>query len=162
MTNVDQGSAITQRILGQLTDDVRKTFTPAQIAALQAALTTYQNSRHPIDMRCSIPLPGQTIYLVFVAGVSRRSRQRARAIRHGILGRAALLAGVLIGCGLVLGLVRLRWFYLPPAYKQPLVEPAETFYPTVVPYKQTRRECELSGRRWQNHQCIDEKHDPSF
>ncbi len=59
--------------------DVAATFTDEQLDALDGALTP---SRHPVDIRLSLPFPSGRRYVVLLAGRERRPRARLAAYRR--------------------------------------------------------------------------------
>ncbi|MCZ6494633.1 MAG: hypothetical protein O6924_00470 [Alphaproteobacteria bacterium] len=61
--------------LDRIPQDIRETFTDRQIAAVNQA---FKRTRHGIDIRVSLPLPGGRRYLVLLMGKERRSRERRR------------------------------------------------------------------------------------
>jgi len=65
--------------MGRLPDELRRTFTEAQIAALNAALA--EDTRHPVDIRMSLPLPHRRAYMVVLGGPEKRPSERLEAER---------------------------------------------------------------------------------
>ena len=63
------------RMLQRIRQDVRSTFTLAQIQAIEAALVP---RTHICDVRFSLPFLGRGAYLVLMAGPNRRSQLRSR------------------------------------------------------------------------------------
>ncbi len=61
--------------LDRIPQDIRETFTDQQIAAVNQA---FKRTRHGIDIRVSLPLPGGRRYLVLLMGKERRSQKRRR------------------------------------------------------------------------------------
>lgn len=72
-----------QRFLHRLPSPMARRLTPDELAAYSKALTP-QRSPHWIDFRASVPLLGPGIYIAFMMGRERRTRERLR--REGQLG----------------------------------------------------------------------------
>jgi hypothetical protein len=61
----------------KLPESVRNSLSPEQAVAIREAAQVASPRRHPIDVRLSVPLPGQSrIYLVLLAGRELRSGAR--------------------------------------------------------------------------------------
>ncbi|MGB0681373.1 MAG: hypothetical protein ACPGOV_01625 [Magnetovibrionaceae bacterium] len=69
-------------LLARLDPEVRKSLTPEQTAALEAASGTTDWSNHDLDIRLSVPTPGGGRYLTLVGGRERRPRERRRNERN--------------------------------------------------------------------------------
>lgn len=67
-----------QRFLMNVPPEVASTFTDAQLAAIKRALDSSW-SRHPVEIRRSIPFFGRRYFIVVLGGVERRSDERIRA-----------------------------------------------------------------------------------
>ena len=83
------------RLLGDLPDDVRRSFSDRQLTELARAADS-QSQRHLIDYRVSVPLPfGRRYYVALLVG--RERRNQARLVREGQarIGRIAILYAVL-------------------------------------------------------------------
>jgi hypothetical protein len=78
------------------------------------------------------------------------------------LQMAMVGASGLLGGALVLGLVQVGKAKWHPFTQKDQSNPAAQVHPAIVPFKQTQAACEKSGRLWQNGQCFDHGHDPSF
>lgn len=103
----------TDHVVQNLPPDVRATFTPEQLAALQGALARVQKNaraRHLVDLRVGLPLYWASFYLVFLFGRDQRKQvcdllvdRRDRT--HHVLraGLVLVLLGVLfVGFAVVL------------------------------------------------------------
>lgn len=145
------------RLLLRMPKDIGVTFSTAQIKALEGALVPRD---HLVSLKLSLPFLGRGAYFVFAAGPDRRARYRNLQNRNPYVF-PAVCASTLLGATIVLGLLQLNGTPLL-AKPDPEFAPDEDFYPTVVPFKKTRQDCEESHRQWIDDQCIDTLHDPSF
>jgi hypothetical protein len=88
-----------KRFLARLPPSMVRRLTPEELAAYARALTP-QRSRHWIDFKTSVPLPGLGIYVALMVGRERRSRERLRQegqLRWGpYLAIAAVLAATVL------------------------------------------------------------------
>ena len=160
ITNIRQSfrySPNAYRLLQRMSTEVSVTFSAAQIQAIESALVP---RAHVIDMRLSLPFFGRGAYLVMAAGPNRRAHYRNLQNRHPLVV-PAVCASVAVGAAVIFGLVQLNGstLLLPP---DPVFSTGAAFYPTVVPFKKNRQECEQSARQWIDDQCIDTTHDPNF
>lgn len=160
-----QKHALIQRVLEQLPPEERYSFSERQIEALHRSALSFPKTNHIINVRWSIPFPGKGIYLVFFAGKERRSRKRL--IKDGdfqVLPRVILILVSLLGCATMFGLAYGQ--RILALSKQSSVYNADNssnvIYPTVVPFKYDREQCETSLREWKDGQCVDHEHDHTF
>ncbi|MBE9061410.1 hypothetical protein [cf. Phormidesmis sp. LEGE 11477] len=93
------------------------------------------------------------------AGFGRRSRDR-RSTKGNPLVVPTVLASIFVGSISIFGLVHLRSSRLLAGPSKFTDEAGP--YPTIVPFKETRGECERSGRQWKRNQCVDAIHDSTF
>ncbi len=145
-----------RRLLLRISPEVRATFTPAQIQAIEAALIPRS---HIIDLRVSLPFLGKNSYLAIAAGPNRRIRYRQLQKGNPLI-MPAVLASIFVSAVSIFGLVHLKSSKLLAKPDQFTIK--EGFHPTAVPFKTNRGECEESGRQWIADQCIDTTHDPVF
>ncbi|TVQ06264.1 MAG: hypothetical protein EA368_17480 [Leptolyngbya sp. DLM2.Bin27] len=144
-------------VLARMAPEVAATFSPAQREALQMALTP---RRHPVNIRLSLPLGLTRIYLVVLAGTEVRSpdRRRQDLVQHHLWTPLNMLvmAGTM-GAGILALLAMLQ---LAAVDISGLLNPDVA--PAGIPFKADRTSCEASGRTWQNDNCLDFGHDPTF
>ncbi|MEB3213133.1 MAG: hypothetical protein VKL39_17410 [Leptolyngbyaceae bacterium] len=158
MSKVLQKNPAFVRLCHQLPPETLATFNAEQLAALEEAIVqTWRN--HPFDVRLTLPLFRKKIYVVIVAGLERRSSTRIRQERnaHPIWKPVNLAVIALIATsavGLISGVLTIS------ALNQRFSDQAD--FPTSVPFKTSRQECEESGRTWSDGKCIDYEHDASF
>ncbi len=145
------------RMLQRMPTEVSTTFSAVQIQAIESALVPRS---HVIDLRLSLPWLGKGAYLVLAAGPNRRSHYKNLQNRN-LLVMPAVCASVVVGAAAIFGLVQLSGSNLL-ATPDPIFSTDTAFYPTVVPFKKNRQECEQSARQWIDDQCIDTIHDPTF
>ncbi len=63
-------------MLAHLPQAVRASLTPEQAEALEALADMRKASRHPVDLRLTLPIPCRPMFLTVVAGRERRSSAR--------------------------------------------------------------------------------------
>jgi hypothetical protein len=81
----------------KLPESVRNSLSAEQAVAIREAAQVASPRRHPIDVRLSVPIPGQSrIYLVLLAGRELRSGAR-REMEHRARPNDRLGQGILIG-----------------------------------------------------------------
>ncbi|MGB3300316.1 MAG: hypothetical protein WBA76_18795 [Phormidesmis sp.] len=145
------------RMLQRMPAEVSTTFSAAQIQAIESALIPRS---HVIDLRRSLPFLGKGAYLVLAAGPNRRAHYQNLQNRNPLV-MPAVCASVLVSAVAIFGLVQVNGSTLL-AEPDPIFSTDAAFYPTVVPFKKNRQECEQSNRQWKDNQCIDTVHDPTF
>ncbi len=137
--------------------EIASTFSPAQVQALQVALTP---RRHPVNIRLSLPLGITRLYLVVLAGTELRSTDRLRqeAARHPLWTPMNML--VMAGTTAFGILALLAMVQLTNTDLSRLFNPRSA--PAGIPFKADRSSCEASGRTWREGGCLDFGHDPTF
>ena len=79
---------------------VAASFTAEQRASIRTMFGGRGTTRHPVDVRASLPFGRRRYYLVFLMGRDRRRRFRGaaedRRVLRELLGTALLAAGVLL------------------------------------------------------------------
>ncbi len=146
------------QILTRMPQDISSTFTPVQIGAIEAALVP---RRRLINLYFSFPFCSKGAYFVFAAILNQRKARYYSCQNRNPFVAPAVISSVVLSALAILGLVQLRSSGLL-AETDPIFQVGETFYPTTVPFKKNRRECEESDRQWLDNQCIDHIHDPTF
>lgn len=134
MKSLSQSEPGFDRFFARIHPVVAATFTEAQVAALRQAHSSFQGKSHAIDIRFSMPLPLCRFYLVFLAGLDRRSTPRFVAQKHYSLwtiAHTALLTGIFILTlvGLFEILQGMSWLHLSPSSTSNPAESAEPFSP---------------------------------
>lgn len=149
-----------ERLMGQMPPNLARSFTDSQREALQSALANTIWQKHAVDIRLSIPLLIQRYYVVFVAGPEKRSeerRQQERGQRSVSIPRQMAMAAVVttLGIGALAMLMYLT-------QSQSDVVDQRSVSPAAIPFLGDRTTCEHSGRTWDNGECLDFDHDPTF
>ncbi|NJL88122.1 MAG: hypothetical protein HC886_22595 [Leptolyngbyaceae cyanobacterium SM1_1_3] len=152
----DQKNEFFEQFTERLPPHILASFSEAQLGAMREALKTRAWRQHSVDLRLSLPLLWKRFYVVLVAGPERRIPGRRTAPLLWTPGNLLVmflvsLAGVLI----LSGFLHLSSVSLAPLLKQDAA-------PVGIPFKRDRASCEKSGRIWQEDQCIDYEHDPTF
>ena len=79
---------------------MRESFTEEQLEAIKQALCTRSWGKHSVDLRGTVKFWHRRYYFVFLAG--RNYRQLSRLEQElSLLGKATVLAVILLACGLV-------------------------------------------------------------
>ncbi len=144
-------------LLARMAPEEAATFSPAQVQALQVALTP---RRHPVNIRLSLPLGITRVYLVLLAGTELRSPDRLRqaAAQHPLwtpMNMLVIAGTTAFGILALLAMVQLTNTDLSKVFN-PKAAPAG------IPFKADRSSCEASGRTWREGSCLDFGHDSTF
>ncbi|MDR6178427.1 MULTISPECIES: 3-phosphoshikimate 1-carboxyvinyltransferase [unclassified Pseudomonas] len=84
----------------RLPEELRESFTDEQLEALKLAFGTRSWGKHSVDLRGTVKFWHRRYYFVFLAG--RNYRQLSRLEQElSLLGKATVLAVILLACGLV-------------------------------------------------------------
>lgn len=84
----------------RLPEELRESFTEEQLEALKLAFGTRSWGKHSVDLRSTVKFWHRRYYFVFLAG--RNYRQLSRLEQElSLLGKATVLAVILLACGLV-------------------------------------------------------------
>ncbi|GAB4380510.1 MAG: hypothetical protein Kow00121_36910 [Elainellaceae cyanobacterium] len=148
-----------KQITNSIPPEIAATFTPQQLEGLQQACRQVAwRNQHAIDIRFSIPIPKQGVYVVFLAGRERRSPQRLRS-QQASYSRKILVE---IACSALLlsGIAAITVFKVILPMTQFVQETSA--HPTGIPWLQDETACQDTGRNWQNGECWDQEHDPNF
>ena len=86
--------AFITRFLARVPPDLRASFTPAQLTAIQRAFGMRYTMDHTLDVRRHVGLPWARYYLVLLWG--RDHRPRETAFPAPAVALAALVAGVVL------------------------------------------------------------------
>lgn len=164
MTPPARSPLLLDKLLSYLPPHIAASLDSQQLDALQQAFhqalqQQTRSRRHPVNLRLSVPFIGSRFYLVVLAGPERRSRERLASDRQlypiwtpgnllVILGATAAGAIALLA---LLGLSQLERTWVPPRVA-----------PAAIPFKADADACEHSGRSWEDGECIDFEHDPTF
>jgi len=89
------GEGQIRELLQRMPAAVARTFTQAQLAALETAVATRKWGRHPVDIRGSVPLGRHRYFFAMLAGRNRRdmsAQEKALDNAFALLFFAAFLA----------------------------------------------------------------------
>lgn len=144
-------------VLARMSPEMAATFSPAQVQALQAALTP---RHHSVNIRLSLPLGITRVYLVLLAGTEARpaTRRRQDAAQHPLWTPTNML--VMVGTTGMGILALLAMVQITHADLSTVFNPKAA--PAGIPFKTDRGSCEGSGRTWRDDTCLDFGHDPTF
>ena len=95
--------AFIARFLARVPPDLRASFTPTQLAAIQRAFCMRYTMEHTLDLRRHVRLPWARYYLVVLCGRDHRPAEHPH--RHAFLSHAAALAALAIGIALTAALL---------------------------------------------------------
>ena len=84
-----------QRFVRALPPDVRAALNARQLDAMAEALVP-QRSPHWVDVRTSLPFPGQRVYVTLLVGKERRSRARLKAEGQFGIWPTLVVAGLFV------------------------------------------------------------------
>ena len=92
----EPATGLAKRLLEALPSDIAEGLSEAQRGGVIEAANRLGKSRHPADIRISIPFFKRRYYLVFLAGEERRDKHRRLAERQryplGTVGNLLLLS----------------------------------------------------------------------
>jgi len=94
--------AFTARFLGRVPAELRASFTPDQLTAIQHAFGMRYTMDHALDIRRHVRLPWARYYLVLLCGRDFRPREPGR--RRFSLHHDAMLAALAAGIALIVSL----------------------------------------------------------
>ncbi|MEH2067784.1 MAG: hypothetical protein V7K47_06395 [Nostoc sp.] len=144
-----------EQFFAKIAPEVANTFTVEQLEAIKRSFGFRGWTRHPLDIRVSVPIPGLRFYVVLLAGSERRSKQRLRCEKglYHFWTPANIL--FLIGFLIILSTCSYTIFSsLTPIFP--------SYYPTSIPWIYDKSECEHTSRIWHDGKCWDSEHSPNF
>jgi hypothetical protein len=157
MDNFHQTDSLFERIFSHLPGQSIQTFTPAQRKAIQSAVSKLETTRHPIDIRFTVPLFGKGFYVVTLIGLERRSPKRLRTGNPSYIFKSLIYASLVVS---VVALVLVGFIWV---VKQVTTNPSsETSYPTAIPGIDNEAECKNTRRSWRENQCWDNEWSHKF
>ena len=148
-----------EQLLAQIDPKVANTFTVEQLEAIKIGLASRPKTRHSLDIRVSVPIPGLRFYLVLLGGLEHRSKVRLRSER-GLYpfwtpGNILFLLGFLI-------LLSICSYTIFSSGLFSLTPTSSSYYPTSIPWIDDKAECEHTDRIWNHGKCWDGEHSPNF
>ena len=148
-----------EQLLANIDPKVANTFTLEQLEAIKRSFASRAWTRHYLDIRVSVPIPGLRFYLVLLAGSERRSKVRLRSERglYPFWTPANIL--FLIGFLIILWICSYTIF---SSALSSLTPTSSSYYPTSIPWIDDKSECEHTGRIWNHGKCWDFEQSPNF
>lgn len=149
------------KLFNSIPPEIANSFTTAQLAALKQALSQNNWTRHPVDIRMSVPFPRPGFYLVFLAGRERRSPERRQAYRNA--NKLWTWNNSILIFSLVVTLMSSCFgavFCLEKFIS--VVSEKQAIYPTAIPWISDAGSCQKTGRTWENSKCLDFEHSSEF
>ncbi|MBD2214935.1 hypothetical protein H6G27_34595 [Nostoc linckia FACHB-104] len=148
-----------EQLFAEIDPEVANSFTLEQLAAIKRGFGSSAWTRHPLDIRVSVPIPGLRFYLVLLGGSERRSQKRLRYEKglypfwtiKNILFIIAILA--------ILSASSYTIFSFALSSR---ISKSKSYYPTSIPWISDQSECENTNRIWRDGKCWDYQHSPDF
>ncbi|MGH8002046.1 MAG: hypothetical protein ACREPR_22110, partial [Brasilonema sp.] len=134
-------------------------FTKEELKAIQKAFGSRTSTRHPLDLRVSVPIPGLRFYLVLLADPEGRLKQHLQSKKSVSSLWTPSNIMFLIGFFIILLTSGFTTFSFVLSL---LPSTSTSFYPTSIPWLYSKSECEHTGRIWRNEKCWDYEHNPMF
>ncbi|MBW4630456.1 MAG: hypothetical protein KME30_00715 [Iphinoe sp. HA4291-MV1] len=147
------------QLFAKIPSEITDTFTKEQLEAIKKVFGSRNWTRHPLDLRVSLPIPRQRFYLVLLAGPERRSKQRLQSEKSVYRFRTPGNIVFLVGFFIILLTSGLTTFSFILSL---LSSTSTSFYPTSIPWLYSKFECEHTGRIWRYEKCWDYEHNPMF
>ena len=148
-----------KQLFAEIDPKIANTFTVEQLEAIKKGLASRAMTRHSIDIRVSVPIPGLRFYLVLLAGSERRSKVRLRSERG--LYPFWTPANILFIIGFLI-IISICSYTIFPFALSSLTPTSSSYYPTSIPWIDDEAECEHTGRIWNDGKCWDREHSPNF
>ncbi len=165
MKSLEHIDPIFERLFSKISPKIANSFTDEQLKALQRGFGSKVGTRHSLDIRVSVPIPGLGFYLVLLAGSERRSQQRLQYEKGrypffniGNLIFITVFLTILLGCSFTI--FPFLWSSLT-SLTSISTSPSPTS-PTSIPWIFDKSECEHTNRTWRNEKCWDDQHSPMF
>ncbi|WP_017316392.1 hypothetical protein [Mastigocladopsis repens] len=159
MKSLQHVDPVFEQLFAKIPREITDTFTEEQLEAIKNAFGSRHWTRHPLDLRFSVPIPGLRFYVVLLAGSERRSKQRLRYERgiHPLWtpGNIVFLIGLFI--------ILLTSSFTTFSFVFSLLTSVPTSpHPTSIPWLHNQSECKHTGRTWRDGKCWDYEHNPMF
>ncbi|MCC5652495.1 hypothetical protein LC609_22270 [Nostoc sp. XA013] len=148
-----------EQFFAKIAPEVANTFTEEQLEAIKKGFASRTWTRHSLDIRVSVPIPGLRFYVVLLAGQERRPKVRLSS-EKGLYpfwtpGNILFLIGFLI--------IILACSYTIFSFTVSSFTPvSSSYYPASIPWIYDKSECEHTGRIWGDGKCWDSEHSPNF
>ncbi|WGV25704.1 hypothetical protein [Halotia branconii] len=161
MKKVQKNDPIFEQLFAQISPEIKDTFTGDQIKSIKMAFGSNNITSHPVELRVSVPTSELRFYLVFLAGLERRSLQRLRDEKslHPLWTPSNII--FLIGFLIVLLASSYATFFFILSSVTSTFTPTSP-YPTSIPWIDNQSECRHTNRTWRDGKCWDSEHSPMF
>ena len=148
-----------EQFFAKIAPEVANTFTEEQLEAIKKGFASRTWTRHSLDVRISVPIPGLRFYMVLLAGSERRPKVRLRSEKGLYPFWTPVNILFLMGFLIILSACSYTIF----SFALPSLTPLPTlFYPTSIPWIYDKSECEHTSRIWNDGKCWDTEHSPNF
>lgn len=164
MSNNPKADSAFDKFFARIPPETAATFTDAQLNAIKRVLSsTTICGGHAVNIRLSLPVPGQRFYFVLLAGWERRSSKRIRAekLNHRVWMPANIIV-MTVFLILLLTSIFSVLYGVQNMSPLPLVDGTSTSHPVSIPWISNQNQCENSGRTWRDGECLDFEHNPDF
>lgn len=148
-----------ERLFAEISPEVTNTFTVEQLEAIKRGFASCAWRRHSLDIRVSVPIPGLRFYLVLLAGSERRSKVRLHSEKGLYPFWTPVNILFVIGLLIIISACGYTLFSFALSSLTPL---PTSFYPTSIPWIDSKSECESTARIWNNGKCWDSEQSPNF
>lgn len=159
MNKLQYTDPIFEQLFAKIDPEVGNTFTVEQLEAIKRGLASRARTRHSLDIRVSLPIPGLRFYLVLLAGSEHRSQVRLRSERG--LYPFWTPANILFVIGFLIILSICSYTIFSSALSS-VTPTSSSYYPTSIPWIDDKSECEHTGRIWNYGKCWDFEQSPNF
>ncbi|MEH2162542.1 MAG: hypothetical protein V7K38_16230 [Nostoc sp.] len=154
-----QHTALTfEKLFAEIDPKVANTFTVEQLEAIKRGFSSPAWTRHSLNIRVSVPIPGLRFYLVLLAGSERRSQVRLRSEKGLYPFWTPVNILFIIGFLSILSVSGYTIF----SFILSSLTHLSSNYPTSIPWISDKSECEHTGRIWRDGKCWDSEHNPNF
>ncbi|NMG06984.1 hypothetical protein [Brasilonema sp. UFV-L1] len=148
-----------KQLLAKIPQEIIDTFTEEERKTIQKAFGRHTLTRHPLDLKVSIPIPGLNFYLVLLADPEGRFKQRLQSQKSLYFLWNPSNIMFIIGFFIIL----LTSGFTTFSFVLSLFPSTSTsFYPTSIPWLDSKSKCEHTRRIWRNEKCWDYEHNPMF
>jgi hypothetical protein len=161
MKRLQQNNSVFEQLFAEISPEIKDTFTVDQLESIQIAFGSNNITSHPMELRVSVPTSELRFYLVFLAGLERRSLQRLRYEKS--LHPLWTLSNIIFLIGFLIVLLASSYatlsFILSSLTSTFIPTPP---YPTSIPWIDNQSECRHTNRTWHDGKCWDSEHSPMF
>ncbi|MEA5505324.1 hypothetical protein VB735_19860 [Halotia wernerae UHCC 0503] len=153
-----QNNPVFEQLFAQISPEIKDTFTVDQLESIKMAFGSKNITTHPLELRVSVPTPELRFYLIFLAGLERRSLQRLRSEKS--LHPLGIPSNIIFIIGFLIVLLASGYATFSFIFSSTFI-PTST-YPTSIPWIDNQSECRHTNRIWRDGKCWDSEHSPTF